>query len=480
MFMGFQDSGTYVTYPSTYQCHMLGTLVQDVRSSSWYAGALTPRKDVVVVITYTSRLETTTEAKGAFDSITHIINTLDDYDRVNVIISGCMPMGTRQNTIVFNHSQLVVANEETKTKLVLWVQEYFRYCDEHGGVNGPNMIGSDEPVYMRIESALRLLQSDNSTRSRHLIWICTDNRRLDGDVDKLKDTVREHNLHMGSLTGHVVIYTVPFGRSKSYDDKVSKDVSCMTGGLYRRLFLEQSPNLPYVTSQYFIMDAMLYAPEGSSSGRHIYWTPIHENAQGRGPAIAACTGMYKKKGGISTILGVVCMGIPKHSWETLPGFAEEWKDMQESTSSNFLTDGPFSESKREEIRATIHCETECDDNACDDDNDYRMIWVIGTSGLLITMVYATYVSKNYIHRGAKIHFEDDNEEKPVNDLWAEANSLTLVNGGIAEDSNDDSAFACTPDYPGEGETETKIETQTERETERQRGSKRERERRKKI
>jgi hypothetical protein len=241
---------------------------------------------------------------------------------------------------------------------------------------------------------------------------------------------------LNAYSSDVVIHSMALGMnpqfsrgSNGFSEKFFREMSCRTGGIYRRIIFLDPLSMAVLLS-YYLREGLPNIPVDGSSAQ-VHWTDVYEDGQGRGPSIAACIPMRGGRDGtlLRELVGVTCASIKLHEWEQLFNHASEWHSI--TTKQGMCTPVEVSFNELEFMRGSAGCEAVCDKDhymACPaEKTSWR--WLVLTG--LVTSVLAGTFSALYTWKKKKNETEmfrqvDIKSMTPVNDLWVEANFVKKV------------------------------------------------------
>jgi len=218
---------------------------------------------------------------------TAILNTLSQSDVFNIIPT------TEQSA--FRNVPLVLATQE----MVAAAIDYINQLDYTSGSRDPNAA---------IQLAVQYLNNSFDTQANSIFILLTDNSFL--DPTSFQFTTMLHSHIPFFLENNIRVFTYLF--SEFQEGTLLKNTSCVTGGLYDRLYnLTDLETAQRATSYYYFYAA---AVQPNSALWSEYFT---EELTGLN-STRVCRPIYRspqsaRGEGFNTLLGVTCVGIPVQS-----------------------------------------------------------------------------------------------------------------------------------------------------------------------
>lgn len=434
-FMGFQSSGLYRSYPAMFQQRNKHQCdgCQEPRAAHWYVRALSSQpKAVIIVVEISNKMgdqfgDYDLNWRNYKDGVLGILSTISDSDYFNVIKT---PETLASNIIALNGTGVMQMNPLRRLQAKEFIMNDNRPVNDLGrGEWGSSFITATEmvmeaPVCAGHKQVVLVILGNSPTRSL---------KKEELGFSATLSSPSHIMEWLNAYSSDVIIHTMALGMnpqfseaSDGFTEKFLREMSCLTGGIYRRsLFLD-----PTVLLSYYLREGLTNIPSDGSSAQ-VHWTDVYEDGQGRGSSIAACIPM--RDGHDETLfrklIGVTCASIKLHEWEQLSDHASEWHSI--TTEQNMCTPVEVSFNELEFMRGSAGCEAVCNKDhymACPAEKmSWR--WLVLTG--LVTSVLAGTFSALYAWKKKKNETEmfrqvDIKSMTPVNDLWVEANFVKRV------------------------------------------------------
>ena len=429
-FMGFQSSGLYRSYPAMFQQRNKHQCdgCQDPRATHWYVRALSSQpKAVIIVVEFSSKMldqsgETDVNLGHYKDGVLSILSTISDSDYFNVIVTP-----TTGDTLCLNPLNGTGVMQMNPLRRIQ-AKEFIMAAGAVGrGRWGCPLIAAVEMV----------VEAPVCAGHKQVVLVTMGSDPSHVYEAQGSAVWESHSNFMEWLSPYisdVVIHTMVLGMNpklisgSTFAEKFFHEISCLTGGIYRRRFQLDHISTAVLMS-YYLREGMANLPSHGASAR-VRWTDVYDDGQGRGPSIAACAPMHD---GIlfQNLVGVTCASMKLHEWEQLSNHASEWHNITAEQNMCTPLEVPFH--RLEFMRGLAGCEAVCNkehEMACPaEKTSWRWLVLAG----LVTAVLAGTFSALYTWKKKKNETEmfrqvDIKSMARVNGLWAEANPVK----GVAE------------------------------------------------
>ena len=289
-YAAFNALGTYAQWPATDSCNW-GSY--DPRFRTWYVGAATGPKDVVIIIDKSGSMQQYSRMDNAKLAAIKVLNTLGDMDFVSVVAFSSDASAANVDGS-YGGTRMVRATGSAVSDLTAWINAL-----DAGGTTD---------YEKALNEALRVIEdTPSSTGCTKTILFLSDGEPNAGSwTTSLADSVQEKAAQQNAR-----IFTYALGSASI--TAVLKDIACRNRGALWTI--ADGGDLNNAMAAYYTFLAPLYPP------CKLRWSYYNDTITGR-PLVASCIQAYKKTaatsatscaGGLSScvseLLGVVCMDV---------------------------------------------------------------------------------------------------------------------------------------------------------------------------